>query len=520
MHSPRAEDCIGRDEFINELVATAEAQRSVLLFGGRQSGKTSILLRTKWLLSERISSNRGGIPMRVLVPIYMDLMRLPHDAGPGDVYSRMLTGAKEASRELLKIGRFDWLSIPLFRRRAISFDELIQGIEKIIRRAAHVGVRFIFLFDESRRVLGERFPRGFQDNLFAFLYSAELRVCQSVSIVFAGAQELAKFADDDTSPIGTRAARRYVSNLDPYSIGILARTVLQEYANETIEVVRDDVFRSTGGHAGLARGLIERLRGASSPEEVGKNLLQARAEMLTTQEPLFRVWDDAFSKEASAIKDELGAKRRLLIEKLPSFLASRELNNFHAMRSIEELLYTGVALRESNELIACNVLYWLHEDSHRKGIDWNDSASSVWPKLEETERALREVIVQQYKREWNDKAFEVMRTILGEDNWSKINSNYESSLGRYPLSETQRRVEIVDAMYMGQFRALIVSNKSWHLFKPVFKEKVTVENMFSAIVPVRNDQAHFNAVPEKELLRCFIACDDLAVLIKRVGRHA
>jgi hypothetical protein len=202
------------------------------------------------------------------------------------------------------------------------------------------------------------------------------------------------------------------------------------------------------------------------------------------------------------------------LKELPKLLTALGLNNFHVSRSVDELVYTGVALRVEDSVVINNELYWLYEQAHRKGFDWSDKTGAVWAKIEVTERSLRNLVSRRYQRKWGDHATAMMESVLGDTSWQKIEQNYDASTKRYPLSETAE-LQIIDVMYIGQFLTLITANKAWHLFEDVFKNKQSLINIFGAIVPVRNDQAHFNSVPEKELLRCYIACDDLSVLIDR-----
>src|SRR5688572_23907285 len=73
--TPRA--VVGRDEFCRRLVRAACDNGCVLLFGGRQSGKSSILRRTVETLSSA-QEDEGVLNL----PVVLDLMRLRHDADP------------------------------------------------------------------------------------------------------------------------------------------------------------------------------------------------------------------------------------------------------------------------------------------------------------------------------------------------------------------------------------------------------------------------------------------------------
>ena len=49
-----------------------------------------------------------------------------------------------------------------------------------------------------------------------------------------------------------------------------------------------------------------------------------------------------------------------------------------------------------------------------------------------------------------------------------------------------------------------------------FRDKRELEDLIRAIVPVRNDAAHYRSVPRRELERCRLAIDDLTILISRL----
>jgi len=168
MITPRAEDCFGRDALIEEMILAANEHRSVLLFGGRQSGKTSILVRTRFLLGKKIQDEKAHLRTSVTVPVYLDLMKLPYDAGPADLFFQMFDAANSACSQLLG-SRYLWrIPWPTFCK-TMSFEQLVARIDGLLRKRKGLDIRLIFLFDEAKRVLGDRFPRGFQDNLFAFL---------------------------------------------------------------------------------------------------------------------------------------------------------------------------------------------------------------------------------------------------------------------------------------------------------------------------------------------------------------
>ena len=73
----------------------------------------------------------------------------------------------------------------------------------------------------------------------------------------------------------------------------------------------------------------------------------------------------------------------------------------------------------------------------------------------------------------------------------------------------------MECLYFGQLGDLMACNQAWALFKHLFRDKRHLQDLMAAVMPVRNDQAHFAKVPTKELIRCQIACDDLLVIWDR-----
>ena len=60
----------------------------------------------------------------------------------------------------------------------------------------------------------------------------------------------------------------------------------------------------------------------------------------------------------------------------------------------------------------------------------------------------------------------------------------------------------------------MMASQSWQLFRAAFDDKRQLEDLAKAIIPVRNDAAHFRSVPELELLRSRVAVSDLTNRMK------
>src|SRR4051812_19489052 len=90
---PSAGFCFGRDALCERLLRDALERGAVLLLGGRQSGKTTILLR----ISHDLRKARGDIcQMHHLdVGVYIDLRDLAFDAVPADFFRMLARRARD-----------------------------------------------------------------------------------------------------------------------------------------------------------------------------------------------------------------------------------------------------------------------------------------------------------------------------------------------------------------------------------------------------------------------------------------
>ncbi|MCS5967305.1 hypothetical protein LNP26_00190 [Klebsiella variicola subsp. variicola] len=139
----------------------------------------------------------------------------------------------------------------LEENRCVTVEDFSSRILSITSSAGNVDLTILFLIDESERVLGERFPRGFQDNLF--YYSLWVRIsCSSKNRYgFCGGSTAFVFSEDDTSPIGSRAAYYYIQNFSKDDVGVLVKNIETSYALSIEENVALKLHSITGGHAGL-----------------------------------------------------------------------------------------------------------------------------------------------------------------------------------------------------------------------------------------------------------------------------
>jgi hypothetical protein len=137
---------------------------------------------------------------------------------------------------------------------------------------------------------------------------------------------------------------------------------------------------------------------------------------------------------------------------------------------------------------------------------------TVWKMIERIELDLRALVRRKYQEKWNEASDLRMREVLGESAWRTIEQNKASYFGKY--GEGSKHDPVLDFASFGQLCQLMVANRAWELFRSAFRDKRELEDLCKAIVPVRNDRAHFRSVPNQELLRCAVATVDLAKALK------
>lgn len=348
---PSPAHCFGREQVCAEIVRSATTDGSVLLYGGRQSGKTTVLLR----IARDLADLRGSIARMVSldVPVYVDLMKLPAEATPPDFFRVCASLASAACQK-----QVDGFCPPdlISNRSQPGLDAFEQDICKVIAACGQTQVRLVFLIDESKRILGERFPREFRDNLFYLLYGSQ-SLAGACCFVFSGAQELDAFLEEGTSPIGTRAARLWMENFSSVvPVEEMMRLQLPPGALETARRRAALIYDATGGHAGLSAALCTQFTEEVSNED--KHLVELMERYQTRHASLFQVFQGKLSREALAIHNLFFTEHAIAVDNIPRELNRLGLNTFRSEAAARELSYTGIVRHSGLVLEAANRLYF------------------------------------------------------------------------------------------------------------------------------------------------------------------
>ena len=142
----------------------------------------------------------------------------------------------------------------------------------------------------------------------------------------------------------------------------------------------------------------------------------------------------------------------------------------------------------------------------------------AWTLIEELELELRKLVRARADAKWGPASDGHIRKLLSEKEQADLDAHKAKHVAAYPLSPGQTEADLLDYFYLGQLITVLLSNDLWVDVKPLFKEKDLLQRRIGAISKVRNDRAHFRPVPDKELQRCVLECDDLLTLIRQFAR--
>jgi hypothetical protein len=320
-------------------------------------------------------------------------------------------------------------------------------------------------------------------------------------------------AHDETSPIGSRASRHIISNLSKDAISEMLKHADSKIAEDEVSIFADAIHKQTGGHAGLSSQIVWRIAGLPGDRHSESDLKVTLDGVLIDCMQTMRIWNSALSDEAGVVRDKLARNQQLTLSQAAGFLAEGQYERFAADQAFDELEFTGIAIRNQDSLTRSNLIFWTYLEPYNKAGEATKEERELWELIEKTELAVRSFILSKYKEAWPDRWEAVMERVLGSVAWAKVSENLRRSARNYPYSPEQPQKDVIDCMYIGQLQMLIVFRDSWPLFSNFFKDRRQVEDIFRAITPVRNDRAHFNSVPQRELSRCRLSCGDLLSIV-------
>jgi hypothetical protein len=199
------------------------------------------------------------------------------------------------------------------------------------------------------------------------------------------------------------------------------------------------------------------------------------------------------------------------------------MTRLHALPEHWESLEYDEFLKQRRVLMAANILRAYEKLSDTEpDAELSDPAKeerATWEHIKGIEVRLRKLVATRYRSQWEAGAEEKIRKVLGEETWKTIERNRDKHLGQYGQVPTDES-GVLQYTYLGQLVQLMVTNEAWALFKALFRDRRELEDLVRKISAVRNDAAHFRAVPTSQLRSCQVACDELNALLAADDSHA
>jgi len=235
---------------------------------------------------------------------------------------------------------------------------------------------------------------------------------------------------------------------------------------------------------------------------------------------LLRIWALSLSSEARHIQDFLLAEGRIKCEEIPARLQRQGFDRYRGDRTIEELMFSGIARRDVEYIVLTNEIYAAFARAHAANQPGTEDERSAWATIEQLELVLRRLVRTRYGERWSAEADSRIAKVIGAKSWATILDNKAKAARSYRFSSHTPDSDSLHYAYLGQLSQLVAANQAWDMFAHMFRDKRELDDMIADIMPVRNDSAHFRSVPERELVRCKLRCQDLLYILKTNGFHS
>lgn len=498
--------CVGRDDLCRRVLKSAVDSKCVLLYGGRQSGKTTALLNI--LTIGQVLPDSGPVEL----PVYLDLLGLPWDASPSGLFSLLASAADSSLQSLLQVNASEAALSP---QAVVDLESLEAWIVSRVRACKQCEVKFIFLLDEAKRILGGRFPRSFQDNLFSLMYGRG-PASPHCGFVLAGAQELYGFSVDETSPIGSRAAKHWIGPLTASATAELVALTQPSCPSDRVALVGDAIYRLTGGHAGISAFFA---RNIDTRAQSMDHSLEALVERFRHDHgELFQVWLTSLTPEARVLHDHLLVRADIPESHVSRLLLEAGLPAYRAPRACDELEFTGLANRSGNRLVRTNLVYFGVAQRYTGEQTSNDQLErDTWALVKDVELGLREVI-RAYLRHHPRETLEDVIAKGGDQSMLRTATRLRARTSTTTHGDGELEpLDLLHFLYLGQLGRILTTGPIWRFVQRAFSDKEWIESRLRSITPIRNHYAHFRPVAEAELVSCKVACLDILAALKTIS---
>ncbi|HOX45661.1 MAG TPA: ATP-binding protein [Myxococcota bacterium] len=518
----------GRKRILQDIASQLSRGSHLGLYGLRKVGKTSII---KTLLERRESLCPD------LFFVHLDLLAAPETNRTHHfllhLIAKNMKEAVEASparswfRSIGHQPRYDQITdFETFER---SFD---SDIRTILSEFSDQKKRLVIILDEIERL----FPLGTNSGYTGYDKFLEYTrgLSQAVgplSLMVVGvnpyiseAHHLGKHQNPMFGFYTTRYATPLVKDELQEMIRVLGRSSGAYFEAEAIT----ELDKMLGGHPYLTRRYCSMLiSDKQRPVNVTKPMVVEARERFLRREScalaeMVSVVKDIYPDEFTTLQriaDENGVESdrisRQTFAHLEGYQLVEELDGRIIIRNglVRDWL-TGI----SRPLITTC-------DSRSESVQATSSAQGVKSSLKKeeleellrkTEADLRRTVKMTLHRRWAGKTSSRIRSSVGEEAFMNAQQRLEKSLRKAPEDDFSSRTEILDYMYLGDLKKIIIGDE-WQEFRGIFDDKKELTRNLSIANDASIELRHGRQMSEKEMLRALLSASDLQEQLKKFG---
>jgi hypothetical protein len=244
----------GREKLVGRLVRdlSAPVPISAAIFGGRRSGKTSLLSNLRRVLS----TDARASGERCFIPCSIDLQRGRPLGNSDDFFLWVLEELGEIweRRQGLEYGMV--VEELQTRYRSDMTRGPVDAFVRAFRSLDTQGERFrlAILIDESENILTVEWGDDLRPNLRYLLSNSP--VVEDVALVMAGSTQMYTKVTEHDSPLENILDRYYLTTLSREATLALAR---EPNENQLPRETAEEVWRQTGGHPCMTQYILHEL---------------------------------------------------------------------------------------------------------------------------------------------------------------------------------------------------------------------------------------------------------------------
>lgn len=246
----------GREKMLTRLISglSAPVPLSAAIFGGRRSGKTSLLSK----LGRMLGGDARAAGERRFIPCSLDLQRGRPLTCSDDFFLWVLEELGETweMRQELERGMVVDVLQTCYRSQVARgpVDAFVRAFRSLDTQGERI--RLVILIDESEGILTVEWGDDLRPNLRALLSNSP--IVEDVALVMAGSTQMYAQVTEHDSPLE--------NILDRYPLPTLSREATLALAcrpndNRISEEAAEEVWRQTGGQPCLAQYILHELWG-------------------------------------------------------------------------------------------------------------------------------------------------------------------------------------------------------------------------------------------------------------------